>query len=231
MISGLFSDFTGTLITLLLSLPGVVLAVSFHESAHGLIAWKLGDDTAKLSGRISLNPLRHVDPIGLLVLLFFRVGWARPVQVNVRKLKHPKRDMCLVALAGPAANLLLSLPLAAAAFALAYFYGVNYARFGDTTFSTVLEVLTNVFEYAAAINVGLGIFNLIPIPPLDGWKVLGSFLPVKVYFTLMRFERFGMILLIALLMTGLLSTPLNLASNAILNLEYEAIARLASLFI
>ena len=231
MLSGLFTDFTGTLISILLSLPGVILAVSIHESAHGFVAWKLGDDTAKLSGRSSLNPLRHVDPIGLLLLILFRFGWARPVQVNVRKLKKPKRDMCFVALAGPVSNLLLSFPLMIAAYLAAFFYTANYARFGDTTFSTVLEVMTHIFEYAAIINVGLGVFNLIPFPPLDGWKVLGAFLPVKVYFTLMRYERIGMILLLALMITGLLSGPMNLATNAILDLEYGAIAKVASLFI
>ena len=221
MLSGLFTDFTGTLISILLSLPGVILAVSIHESAHGFVAWKLGDDTAKLSGRISLNPLRHVDPIGLLLLILFRFGWARPVQVNVRKLKKPKRDMCFVALAGPVSNLLLSFPLMIAAYLAAFFYTANYARFGDT----------HIFEYAAIINVGLGVFNLIPFPPLDGWKVLGAFLPVKVYFTLMRYERIGMILLLALMITGLLSGPMSLATNAILDLEYGAIAKVASLFI
>ena len=231
MLGSLFTDFTGTLISILLSLPGVILAVSVHESAHGFVAWKLGDDTAKLSGRISLNPLRHVDPIGLLLLILFRFGWARPVQVNVRKFKKPRRDMCLVALAGPVSNILLSFLLVIASYAAASFFAANYARFGDTTFSTVLEVLTHILEYAAVINAGLGVFNLIPIPPLDGWKVLGAFLPVKVYFTLMRYERIGMILLIALMITGLLSGPMSTAINAILDLEYGAVAKVASLFI
>ena len=231
MLGDLFTDFTGTLISILLSLPGVVLAISFHESAHGFVAWKLGDDTAKLSGRISLNPLRHVDPIGLLLLILLRFGWAKPVQVNVRKLRKPKRDVCLVSLAGPLVNLLLSVPLSALSVLMLVLYTRNYARFGDTSFSTVLQVIANIFEYAAIINVGLGIFNLIPFPPLDGWKVLTAFFPAKVYFTLMRYERFGMILLIALMITGLLSGPMSIVTNAILDLEFDAFLKLASVFV
>ncbi len=230
MLSAFLENPTEALIDLLLTLPGILLAVAAHESAHGLMAYKLGDDTAKLSGRISLDPLKHVDLFGLIMLLVFHVGWAKPVNVNVRNFKKPKRDMCLTALAGPVCNLILSFFMLLFAHLFFLAYAANYLKFGSTTFSTVLEVLTSIFQYAAVINIGLGVFNFIPFPPLDGWKVLGSFLPAKAYFTVMRFERYGMILLILLLMTGLLSIPLNAAVNWIYQIEGDAIAGIISLF-
>jgi len=219
------------LISLLLSLPGVVLAITVHESAHGWTALKLGDDTALRQGRISLNPLHHVDPFGLLLLIFLRFGWARPVSVDPRKFKKPRQGMCLTALAGPVSNLILGFLMLACAFGLSIAYSKNYAQFGDTTFSTVLEVLMRIFQYASVTNLGLGIFNFIPCPPLDGWKVLGAFLPVKTYFGLMRFERYGMLVLLALMLTGVITTPMNLAVNAVYSLYYDALAGLFSLFL
>lgn len=230
MLSAFLEDPTDALINLLLTLPGILLAIAAHESAHGLMAYKLGDNTAKLSGRISLDPLKHVDLFGLIMLLVFHVGWAKPVNVNIRNFKKPKRDMCLTALAGPVCNILLSFFMLLIAHLFFLAYAANYLKFGDTTFSTVLEVLTSMFQYAAVINIGLGVFNFIPFPPLDGWKVLGSFLPAKAYFSVMRYERYGMLLLIVLLMSGLLSTPLGAAVNAIYEIEGNAIAGMLSLF-
>lgn len=231
MLSGFASDPTGTLILLLLSLPGVILAITVHESAHGWTAYLLGDDTAKKSGRISLNPLRHVDLFGLVMLLFFRVGWAKPVMVNVRGFKKPRRDMVLTSLAGPVSNLILAFFLLLIALLFSVAYAANYMKFGDTTFSTMLYVLMQLFQYAAEINLGLGVFNLIPFPPLDGWKVVTSFLPMKTYFAIMRYERYGMIVLMVLLITGFLSGPINWGIQSIYTLYYRAAVGILSLFV
>jgi len=224
MISSFLSDPTAALISLLLSLPGVVLAITLHESAHGWMALKLGDDTALRQGRISLNPLHHVDIYGLLMLILLRFGWAKPVSVDPRKFKNPRTGMCLTALAGPVSNLLLAFILLACAMGMSIAYGNNYLRFGDTTFSTVLEVIMRIFQYAAITNLGLGIFNFIPCPPLDGWKVLGVMLPPKTYFGLMRFERYGMFVLLALMLTGVISTPMNIAINGVYGFYYDVLS-------
>ncbi len=231
MLSGFMTDPTGTLTLLLLSLPGVILAITVHESAHGWMAYLLGDDTAKLTGRISMNPLHHVDFFGLVMLFFFRVGWAKPVVVNVRKFKKPRRDVVLTSLAGPVTNLILAFFLLLIALAVSLAYSANYMKFGDTTFSTVLYVIMQLFQYAAVTNLGLGVFNLIPFPPLDGWKVVTSFLPMKVYFTLMKYERYCMIVLMVLLITGFLSGPINLAIDGIYGLYYRAGMGILSLFV
>jgi len=231
MLSGFLSDPTAFLISLLLTLPGVVLAITVHESAHGWMALKLGDDTAKKQGRISLNPLHHVDIFGLLMLIFLRFGWAKPVSVDARKFKKPRRDMSLTALAGPVSNLLMAFLMLAVAMGVSVAYSKNYARFGDTTFSTLLEVLMRIFQYAAVTNLGLGIFNFIPFPPLDGWKVLGAFLPVKTYFGLMRYERYGMLLLLLLMLTGILTGPLNTAVDAVYGGYYAVLAGLFGLIL
>ncbi len=231
MLSGFMTDPTGTLVLLLLSLPGVILAITVHESAHGWMAYLLGDDTAKTSGRISMNPLRHVDLFGLVILLFFRVGWAKPVVVNVRKFKKPRRDVVLTSLAGPVSNLILAFFLLLGAVAFSVAYSANYMKFGDTAFSTVLLVLTDLFGYAAVTNLGLGVFNLIPFPPLDGWKVITSFFPMKIYFAIMRYERYCMIALMVLLVTGILSGPIDLGINALYGIYYKAAVGIMSLFV
>ncbi|MBR5869356.1 MAG: site-2 protease family protein [Clostridia bacterium] len=231
MISGFLNDPTNSLILLLLSLPGVILAITVHESAHGWAAYLLGDDTAKTSGRISMNPMRHVDLFGLVMLLFFRVGWAKPVVVNVRKFKKPRRDIVITSLAGPLSNLILAFFLLLAAVIFSVAYAANYMKFGDTTFSTVLYVVMQLFQYAAVTNLGLGVFNLIPFPPLDGWKVITSFLPVKAYFAIMRYERYCMIALMVLLITGVISGPIDLGINVLYGVYYKAAMGIMSLFV
>ncbi|MDR0858634.1 MAG: site-2 protease family protein [Oscillospiraceae bacterium] len=162
------------LLYLLMSAVPALLCITIHESAHGLAAWLLGDDTARAQGRISLNPLRHIDPVGLLMLAVAHFGWAKPVSINPANFKNPKLGMAVTALAGPVSNFIL--------------WGILTA---------ITPLLTNQLAYTlvyltAQLSWGLGVFNLIPIPPLDGSKVLFSFLPNKAYFTLMRYEKYGM---------------------------------------
>lgn len=182
-----------------------LICVIIHEVCHGWVAYKLGDRTAKEQGRLSLNPLRHIDPIGLLMLIVFRFGWAKPVSVNMMNFKKPKRDMALTSLAGPASNIILALILLIILrLSLSWLRiipsGIAIARFIDST---------------ASLSVYLGVFNLIPIPPLDGSKILFSVLPNGLYVNLMRYERYGMVLLILLLSTSYLSAPIYAAFSAV----------------
>lgn len=180
----------------LMRVAAVLLCLTVHETCHGLAALALGDPTARSRHRLSLNPLRHIDWLGLAMMLFAGFGWARPVPVDPRYFRNPKRGMAVTALAGPVSNLLLAL--------LALLAGRMIAGFTD--FGPVWNV---VFEFCvltlAPLSIGLGLFNLLPIPPLDGAKVLGAFLPDRTYFGLMRYERYGMLALLALSWLGLTS--------------------------
>lgn len=178
----------GTLRDAAVQLLAVLFCLTVHETCHGLAALALGDPTAKRQHRLSLNPLRHIDWFGLLMMLVAGFGWARPVPVNPNYFKKPRQGMALTALAGPASNLLLALLLLIPA-RLIYTYA-HYSVFNQTA----LDFLTST----AALSIGLGLFNLIPIPPLDGSKVLAMFLPNSVYEKLMRYEYYGLMLLLIL---------------------------------
>ena len=190
----------------LLSLPVILLSLSVHELSHGAVAALLGDPTAKSQGRLSLNPLRHIDPLGLIALLIFRFGWAKPVMVDSRYLKKPKRDMALIALAGPVSNFLMAF-LFSFVFGLLIKIGVTHGFLsGGTTPFTVLCDMAQMMIY---MNIGLGLFNLIPLPPLDGSKILYSFLPMRVLMRILPYERYAQIVMLVLLFTRVLSVPLN----------------------
>ena len=172
---------------LLRALPAL-LCITIHELCHGLAAYRLGDDTAKRAGRLTLNPLKHIDVMGLLMMLLFRFGWAKPVPVNMYRLRSPKRDMALVALAGPLSNLLLAI--------LALFlYGLLAIPLGK---SGVGQVVLDLVLTVASLSVALAIFSL---------------LPEDVYRNVLRYERYGMILLLLLVATGLLGRPLGAATS------------------
>jgi len=188
-----------------------LLCITFHETCHGLAAYRLGDDTAKRAGRLTLNPLKHVDIPGLVMMAIFRFGWAKPVPVDMRNFKHPKRDMALTALAGPVSNVLL----AYAAAVLLGFVVFLSDRFGSNVLFTVL---VQFFIYVEIISAGLAVFNVFPIPPLDGSKVLFALLSDRAYLKLMRYERYGMGLLMLLLVTGLIDAPLSAMRNWLLTL-------------
>ena len=186
---------------MLIVAAAAVLCITFHETCHGLAALALGDPTAKRMGRLSLNPLKHVDLAGLVMLLVAKVGWAKPVPVDPRRFKDPKVGMAVVAIAGPLSNVLLS-AVAAFGYTVSMFYAI-YLEVAP------LELLADFCYYIFYISAGLAVFNLLPIPPLDGSKVIFSFLSKEWYWKLMRYERYGMFLLMALLLTGALDVPLN----------------------
>ena len=201
------------LMNLLASAVAVIVGIVIHESAHAAAAWALGDKTARSRGRVSLNPLNHIDPFGTIILplLMLAAGgpvfaFAKPVPVYLNNLKHPKRDEVLVSAAGPASNIALAC-LAAA---------LMHAAYGNLYASMSFAVAYQIMNFGATfivVNLSLAFFNLIPIPPLDGSKVLFSFIPDESYFKLMRYERYGMILLLVLVSTKILGGPLSTATS------------------
>ena len=178
-----------------------LLCITFHETCHGLAAYRLGDNTAKRMGRLSLNPLKHVDLMGLIMMALFRFGWAKPVPVDMRNFKNPKAGMALTALAGPVSNVVL----AYAAVVLCNFVIFLADRLGSTW---LLLALAQFFVDVEIISAGLAVFNVFPIPPLDGSKVLFALLSDRAYDRLMRYEKYGMGLLMVLLVTGAIDRPL-----------------------
>ena len=187
----------GSLWDLLLRLVSVFLCLTVHETCHGLAALALGDPTAKRARRLSLNPLRHIDWFGLLMMVTVGFGWAKPVPVDPRYFKKPKQGMAITALAGPASNFVL-------AYVSTIIYSMLFAVAQVKGESTGLSLALTFFSLLISLNIGLGIFNLIPFPPLDGSKVLAMFLPDRWYGRWMQLERYGMIVLMAALWFGLL---------------------------
>lgn len=189
----------------------VLFSLSVHEFSHGVAAYAVGDKTAKYSGRLSLNPLAHLDPFGAICLFLFGFGWAKPVPVNPWNFKNKKGGMILTALAGPFSNFLLAF-IAMVAYTLLGGMSFSSASFGFTLASVFYELA----YYMLMINLGLGLFNLIPIPPLDGSKVMTAILPERTYFKLMDYERYGFIILIILINTPFFNSFLNLCQSAII---------------
>ncbi|MBQ8546667.1 MAG: site-2 protease family protein [Clostridia bacterium] len=177
------------LLELLLRLPVVIIALVVHECAHGFIAYKLGDPTAKRMGRLTLNPLKHIDPLGAICMLLFRFGWAKPVPINPMYFKNPKVGMALSSLAGPVSNVILSF-IGTFLYVLSIRLGnLILISTGITALYTPLMYVCQFFAIFAILNMSLAIFNLIPLPPLDGSRILSIFLPQKAYFAMMRYER------------------------------------------
>ena len=178
----------GSLLDMLKRLAAVLLCLTVHETCHGLAAYALGDPTARRAHRLSMNPLRHIDWFGLLMMFAAGFGWAKPVPVDPNFFKKPKQGMALTALAGPVSNFLLAFLMLFAAKII--FSGASWTQTDEAILDFILTV--------AVLSIGLGLFNLVPIPPLDGSKVLFSVLPDRAYDQLMRYERYGMLLLFAL---------------------------------
>ena len=189
------------LISMLLSLPAILFCLSIHELAHGWVANKLGDPTARNLGRLTLNPLKHIDPFGFIALLLVRFGWAKPVPINMRYFKKPKRDMALSALAGPVANL-----LSAFVFSFVYCLAIKLmdgividGRIYFLSLDQTNEYLLDILSCFVFINISLALFNLIPIPPLDGSHILDAFLPRRAYIAYHRYEQYISLALMAVL--------------------------------
>ena len=202
------------IVEIVLSALAVLLILTIHEYSHAYAAYRLGDETAKRLGRLTLNPLKHLDPLGAICMIFFRIGWANPVPINPRNFKKPKRDFAITALAGPLSNMIF-------AFFSAFLCLLLYSFFVKTEFSSeflfqfVLNLLRFLFIFHQ-INIGIGLFNLIPIPPLDGSRILNVVLPPKYYFGIMKYERQIYLALLGWLILG------NAAKRALLSLSFVA---------
>jgi Zn-dependent protease len=193
-----------TLVSLLISVVSALLCITLHEMSHGYAALLLGDPTAKRQGRLSLNPIKHIDPVGLIMMVVAHVGWAKPVPIDSRYFKNPKRDIAITAIAGPLCNFVLAY---AALLVGTGVYRFWYLKAGGLVPVYVIYFLVRV----AVLSVGLGLFNLIPISPLDGSKVLYALLPQRIYFKILKYERFGMIVLIVLVLLGAFNGVLSTA--------------------
>ncbi len=229
------SDIRSFFISMLLTLPIMFFALSLHETAHGFVALKLGDPTARNLGRLTLNPRKHIDPVGFIVLLIFGFGWAKPVPINARYFKNPKWGFALVALAGPLSNFLLGAFNAAVYGVLFAVYAHVYAA-GTAGFAlTLLYWTVNFFFYAAMLNFIYSVFNMIPIPPYDGSRILYAFLPPRAYFSVMRYERQIMLVVLAVLIVCATVLPVSpfswvaekltdLIANPVANATYRALS-------
>ena len=187
----------------------LLTALPFHECAHSWTANKLGDPTARINGRMTLNPLAHLDPFGALLMIFTGIGWAKPVPINARNFKHPKWEMAISSLAGPVSNLLLaylSMILWKITTIVSYYHSGFF-----------VQNLITIFATMVSINIGLAVFNFIPIPPLDGSRILSLFLPERTYFSIMRYERYAMLALMIAVYFGLLDGPLGFFRHLALN--------------
>lgn len=204
-LTGLFAgmDFRQILIMLLIRIPAVFIAITFHEVAHGWVANRCGDPTARMMGRLSLNPAKHFDLVGTLSMLLLGFGWAKPVPFNPGNFKNVKAGTVLVALAGPFMNLILafvSFVLYAALQIWMILGGIE---------NQFLDILSQMIFAIYTLDLGLMVFNLFPIPPLDGSKVLFALLPGKAYRFVLTYEKYGMIILVILIVTGVLTVPMN----------------------
>ena len=217
-----------TVVYYILSALAVLITLSIHEYFHGYAAYKLGDPTAKSLGRLTLNPIKHLDPFGAICMVLFHFGWARPVPINARYFKNPKRDFAITALAGPVSNLTMS-------FISAFLYALLLKLFSGVSFSSelVYSIVQNTVNFIYIfhiVNIGIALFNLIPVPPLDGSRILCAVLPQKTYFAIMRYERTIYYVLIGWLLlggyvSGFLLNIGFISNNAVLS----AIARIFSL--
>ena len=188
----MLDDFGGFLIRAIVSLPGIIIAMVIHEWAHARVAYALGDYTPKLDGRLTLNPAAHVDLFGLLMLFLVHFGWARPVRINANNFSNPRRDDILVSLAGPASNLIMAF--------LTMVVWVVLLRFGIQ----MSEGAASVLQLIMIININFAIFNMLPIPPLDGSHILRNLLPYELAYRFAQLERYSFIILIICLMTPIL---------------------------
>lgn len=207
-------------IGLLLSLPIILLSLSSHEAAHAWMAYKLGDPTARNFGRVTLNPAKHLNLPGFLCMLFFGFGWATPVPVNSHNFKKPRRDMALTAVAGPVSNLLLGF-IFVFLTELSYFLLTFLPDGISDTWLTVIYTWTYFLQLGSRLNVSLAVFNLLPVPPLDGSRFFYIFLPSKWYFGVMKYERYIVIAIFALLWLGVLDIPLSWLTTKILTGMYR----------
>lgn len=194
----------------------IFCTMPIHEYAHALIATKLGDPTPKYSGRLTINPMAHISPMGAIMIFLCGFGYAKPVNVNPRNFKDPKKGMALTAIAGPISNLIMGFVFILLA-TIVYNVGNIY--------NTLIFAIYYFLIFAGTINVNLAVFNLLPIPPLDGSRILQLLIPAKYYYKFLQYERYIIIVVFILILTGVLSRPLSLISSLVINL-FSLIANL-----
>lgn len=199
-------DFSN-LLNIVLTLIASLLCITLHELGHGFVAWKLGDNTARSAGRLTLNPVKHIDITGLIMMVVFRVGWAKPVPVNMLNFKNPKRDMAITAFAGPLVNVIITI-------VFLFIYGLLFIPLAGTAIGTPI---LHLCELVAYISLGFAVFNLIPLPPLDGSKMLYSVLKDEHYKLVLDYEGYGGLILVVLMLTGALGRPVAVIRQLIYN--------------
>lgn len=211
----------GLLITLLLTLPAVILCLSIHETCHGLAAYALGDRTAANQGRLTLDPMAHIDPMGFLCMLLLGFGWAKPVPVNTSNFKNRRAGMAIVAAAGPVSNFLIGF-----VGYLLYFF-ISYATASmNGVAGLFVWVIAQFFRYLATLSIGLGTFNLLPVYPLDGYRVLDAFLPFEWSMKLRQYQTYLLLAMIALMWFGGTSILIGTVDGWIWNAAYRLVSLL-----
>ncbi len=201
------------LIAFLYTLPALLISLSIHEFAHAWVAYKQGDYTQKIRGRLTLDPFKHIDPIGFLCIVLCGVGWGKPVMVDDRNFKNSRRGTMLTALAGPLSNLLLAVLLTIVLKVL-----IMFGVFGNLAANSVGNIFLQMILYTIEFNIIFGIFNLIPLPPLDGSKVLAYFLPRSLRGIMYTLERYSFVIILIIFFTNITSYIITPAYNAILKL-------------
>ena len=202
------SDIQDVVYKLLISLIISFVALPIHEYAHGYAAYRMGDNTAYRQGRLTLNPLVHIDPLGTLALVLFGFGWAKPVQINPLNFENPKKGMMLSALAGPLSNVGL-------AFISMVFYKLSYIPVYTGMSGAFIMTVQTFLLYMISINITLAVFNFIPIPPFDGSRIATYFLPQRIYFKIMQYENIIFIGLLIILWLGILDGPISFVSTSV----------------
>ncbi len=209
------------IIRFILTIPALLLTLTIHEYAHGYAAMKLGDPTARNLGRLTLNPLKHLDPLGALCMLFFHFGWAKPVPINARYFKNPRKDMALTALAGPTSNVILAF---IGVILLCVFQNIFNAFPPNSEFIYNIYDLTFVFfSIFISLNASFAIFNMLPVPPLDGSRFFYVFLPSKWYFGIMKYERYIMLAMFLLIWGGAFDIILGTLAQNLISLMFKAV--------
>lgn len=210
------------ILRIIINVPIVLIALAGHEFAHGWVSSKLGDPTPKRDGRLTLNPFAHLDIVGTILMILTGFGWAKPVMVDPRYYKNQKRGMALTAAAGPLANLIMAL------IGMVVYYAAVIIQAKTGVELSILMLFAYVFIYT---NLCFMVFNIIPIPPLDGSKVLGMFLPNRTYYTMLQYERYFMILIMVLSLTGVFGGIIGSGVNFIISLIEKPFSFLAGLIL